>query len=63
MIDQKFRLEVLRQKNCLLAATNIVKNSNKGKWMHSGYGMTFDGKGRWNFGNDSARNVAIECLR
>ena len=27
--------------------------------MHSGYGIVFDGKCRWNFGNDFARNVVI----
>ena len=27
--------------------------------MCSGYGIAFDGKGRFNFGNDFARNVII----
>ena len=27
--------------------------------MCSGYGITFDGKSEWNFGNDSTRNVVI----
>ena len=25
--------------------------------MHNGYGIAFDGKGSWNFDNDSARNI------
>ena len=37
--------------------TNIVKNSDNEKY--SGYGIAFDGKGEWNFGNDFARNVVI----
>ena len=32
-------------KNCLFDATNIVKNSNKSKWVYSGYWIVFDGKG------------------
>ena len=39
-------------KNCLFGATSIVNNSNKEKWMYSGYGIAFDGKGEWSFGND-----------
>ena len=27
--------------------------------MYNGYRIIFDGKGEWNFGNDSARNVII----
>ena len=29
-------------KNCLIATTNIVKNSDKSKWVYSGYGIAFD---------------------
>ena len=46
-------------KNCLFGATNIVKNSDKEKCVYSGYGITFDSAGSWNFGNDFARNVVI----
>ena len=46
-------------KNCLLAATNITKNSDKGKYVYSGYKIKFDGKGDWNFGNDFDRNAVI----
>ena len=28
--------------NCLFRATNVVKNSDKDKWVYSGYGITFD---------------------
>ena len=43
----------------LFGATNIVKNSDKEKYKYSGYGIAFDGKGSWNFGDDFARNVVI----
>ena len=32
----------LKFKNCLFDATNIVKNSDKEKYVHSGYGIIFD---------------------
>ena len=31
--------------DCLFGATSIVKNSNKEKYVHSGYGITFDSAG------------------
>ena len=46
-------------KNCLFGATSIAKNSNKEKWVYSAYGIAFDGKGEWSFGNDNAKNVII----
>ena len=39
--------------------TYIVKNSDKDKWVFSGYGIAFDGRDWWSFGNDTARNVKI----
>ena len=36
----------------IFVATNIAKNSDKDKWVHSGYGIAFDGKGSWSFGHD-----------
>ena len=30
--------------------------------MYSDYGITFDGAGSWNFGNNFARNVEIFCV-
>ena len=46
-------------KNCLFGATNIVKNSDKEKYVYSGYGIKFDSAGSWSFGNDFAGNVVI----
>ena len=45
--------------NCLFGATIIVKNSDKEKYVYSGYGMTFDSAGSWSFDNDVARYVII----
>ena len=39
--------------------TNIAKNSDKSKWMYSGYGLAFDGESKASLGNESARNVVI----
>ena len=41
----------------LFGATNIVKNSDKEKYVYSGYRITFDSVGLWSFDNDIARNV------
>ena len=38
--------------NCLFDGTSIVKNSDKEKWVYSGYGTTFDGKVELSFGDD-----------
>ena len=46
-------------KNCLFGATNIVKNSDKEKYVYSWYGITFDSIGSWSFGDNLARNVII----
>ena len=40
-------------------ATNIVKNNDKQKYVHSGYGKTIDSAGSWSVDNDFARNVII----
>ena len=40
-------------------ASNILTNSDKGKWLYSGYGTAFDGAGSWNFGNGNTGNVII----
>ena len=37
--------------------TSIVKNSNKEKYVHSDYGIAFDGKSEWSCDNGTARNV------
>ena len=39
--------------------TNIVKNTDKEKWVYSGYGITFDRAGSWNFRNNDAGNAII----
>ena len=46
-------------KSYLFGATSIVKSSDKEKWVCSGYGIAFDGKGQWSFGDDFARNFVI----
>ena len=48
-----------RFKNCLFGAINIVKTSDKEKYVYSGYVITFDSAGSWSFDNDTARNVVI----
>ena len=44
-------------KNCLFGATSAIKNSDKEKWIYSGYGITFHGTGTKSFNNYFARNV------
>ena len=46
-------------KNCLFGATNIVKNSDKEKYVYSGYGITLNSGGPLSFENDTARNITI----
>ena len=55
----KIPLKTFTLKNCLFRATNIVKNSDKNKWVYSGYGIAFDWEDWWNFGNGTAINVII----
>ena len=43
----------------MFGATNIVKNSDKGKWVYTGYEIAFDRAGSWSFENKFARNVVI----
>ena len=56
---QRIRLRNFTLKNCLIGATNTIKNSHKEKYVYSCCGLAFDGKGEWSFGNDYARNVLI----
>ena len=37
----------------------MVKNSDKGKYVYSRYGIRFDSGGPWSFDNDFAWNVVI----
>ena len=46
-------------KNCLFGAANIIKKSDKEKYVYSNHGIEFDGKGEWSFGNDYAKNVVV----
>ena len=46
-------------KNCLFGATNTVKNSDKEKYVYSGYGIIFYSACSWSFDNDFPRNVII----
>ena len=46
-------------KNCLFGASNTVNNSDKEKYVYTGYGITFDSADSWSFDNGFARNVII----
>ena len=52
-------LSNFRLKKYFYDATKIVKNSDKGNWVYCGYGVAFDRKGSWNFGNDLTSNIII----
>ena len=43
----------------MFGATNIVKNSDKAKWVYNSYETASYGTALWNFGNDFARNIII----
>ena len=43
----------------MFGASIIVKNSDKEKYVYSGYGITIDSASSWSFDNDTARNVII----
>ena len=53
----KIPLTSFKLNNCFFGVTNIVRKSDNGKLVHSGYGVTFSSS--WNFGNDFAKNVVI----
>ena len=48
-------------KNCFFRGTDIVKYSDKEKYVYSGYRIAFDGdgKGEQSFGDEYTRNVII----
>ena len=46
----------------MFGATNMAKNSDKSKWVYSGYEIAFDRKGECNFGNASAKNAVVLVL-
>ena len=41
----------------MFGVNNIVKNSDKIKYVYSGYGRAFDGVGSCSFGNGFAKNI------
>ena len=43
----------------MFGAFNIGKDYDKSKYAYSGYGMPFDWKGEWSFGNNFAKNIII----
>ena len=43
----------------MFEVTNIERNSDKEKYVYSGYGITFDGRGDWNFNNYTTRTVIL----
>ena len=45
--------------NCLFGAVSLTKNSDIDKYKYSGYGIGFDRKGTFSFGNGIGRNVII----
>ena len=53
------RLTNSKFKKHLFGATNIVKNSDKSKWVYTGHGIGFDGGSSWSFVNDFHQNVII----
>ena len=46
-------------KNWLFGATNIIKSSDKEKWMYSGYEIKFDSAGSQKFANEFASNIVM----
>ena len=59
MYHKKIVLRNFTLKNCMFGATDIVKNSDKEKYVYSGYIIASEGKGSWGVDNDFARNVVI----
>ena len=51
------RSKVFTFNNCLFGANDIVRNSDKEEYDYNGYGITFDGKGSWSFGNELSGDV------
>ena len=45
--------------NCLFGAVSLAKNSDIDLYKYSGYGVGFDRKGQFSFGNGFGRNVII----
>ena len=43
----------------MFGAPSMVKNSDKEKYVYSGYGVWFNRRGGWSFDNGTARNILI----
>ena len=43
----------------LFGVTNILKNSDKEKYVYTGHEIAFDGKSECSFGNDLTKNVIV----
>ena len=43
----------------MFGSTNIVKHNDKEKYVYTGYGIPFDGKGSWSFNDEFVRKVVI----
>ena len=56
---QKIPTYNFKFKNYLFGATNIVKNSDKGKYVCSSYGITLGRAGSQSFDNNSDRNDVL----
>ena len=55
----KILLRNFTLKNYLFGATIIVKNSDKEKYVYSGYVIAVDRGDEWSFGSNYARNIII----
>ena len=43
----------------LFSTDKSARNTDKSKFTYNGWGIAFDGRGMWDFGNSFARNVLI----
>ena len=57
ILGQKFLFIISNYK--IACPTNIRRNSDKSKWVYTGYKRAFDGSGSWRFGNGFAKNVVM----
>ena len=57
----KIPLNNFKLRNCLFGATDVGKNCEKEKWVHSNFEIEFDKARSWDFGNGNARNTVISC--
>ena len=48
---------LLRNFKCLFDLTNRVKDNDKEKYVHNGYGIAFNEKGSWSFIDNFSINI------